>query len=315
MEITELREKYYVLNKSYKKKLVFHLGADAGFFSEYNNMILAMLYCLTNKIQFVLYSGDANFGYKKGWDDYFFPFCDEATNNFHKKYNFRDYDFFQKRLSKKDRIKIRIYKFLYKIDYFTQDLWLSIRNRDHEKEIYNIPEIGIVNDPLREACRKLVLLTWQYNIDTATIIKNKIESLKLPQEYLGFHIRRGDKHTEQDLIGISSYLDKAQVISSTRDAFILTDDYNVIAEIKKLYPEWNIYTLCNESETGYEHAQFIKENKSAIKEAHLNLFASTDILSCSGYFVGTFGSNPGMFLGMKMNTHNSLSIDINWRIW
>lgn len=237
------------------------------------------------------------------------------TNNFHQKYNFRDYDFFQKRLSGKDRIKIKVYKFIHKIDYFTQDLWLSIRNRDHEKKIYNIPEIGIVNNSLRETCRKLVFLTWQYNIDTATVIKSKIESLKLPQEYLGFHIRRGDKHIEQDLIGISSYLNKAEAISNTKDAFILTDDYKVITETKKLYPEWNIYTLCKESETGYEHAQFKKKNKSVIKEAHLNLFASTDILSCSEYFVGTFGSNPGMFLGLKMDIQNSLSIDINWQIW
>lgn len=315
MEITELRKKYYALNKSYKKKLIFHLGADAGFFSEYNNMILAILYCLTNKIQFVLYSEDANFGYKKGWTDYFLPFCDEVNDNFHKKYNFRDYDFLQKRLSKKDRIKIKIYKFLHRIDYFTQDLWLSIRNRNHEKETYNIPELGIINHSLRESCQKLISLTWQYNLYTAPIIKNKIESLKLPQEYLGFHIRRGDKHIEQDLIGISIYLNKAEVICNTRNAFILTDDYKVITETKKLYPEWSIYSLCNESETGYEHALFKKENKSTIKDAHLNLFASIDILSHSKYFIGTFGSNPGMFLGMKMNTLNSLSIDINWQIW
>lgn len=315
MEITELRKKYYALNKSYKKKLIFHLGADAGFFSEYNNMILAILYCLTNKIQFVLYSEDANFGYKKGWCDYFLPFCDETRNSFHKKYNFRDYDFFQKKLNKIDRVKIKIYKSLYKVDYFTQDLWLSIRNRNQENKVYNIPEIGIINNSLREACQKLIFLTWQYNIETAPIVTSKMESLKLSQEYLGFHIRRGDKHIEQDLIGISSYLNKAEVISNTKNAFILTDDYKVITETKKLYPKWNIYTLCNESETGYEHTQLKKENKSTIKEVHLNLFASMDILSHSKYFVGTFGSNPGMFLGMKMGAQNSLGIDINWRIW
>lgn len=315
MHITELRKKYYALNKSYRKKLIFHLGSDAGFFSEYNNMILAILYCLVNKIQFVLYSEDANFGYKKGWSDYFSPFCDEITNDFHKKYNFRDYDFFQQRLSKTDRLKIRIYKFIHRKDYFTQDLWLSIRKRDHEKKIYNIPELGIVNNSLRGSCQKLIYMTWQYNIDTAPIIKDRLESLKLPQEYLGFHIRRGDKHIEQDLIGISDYMNKAEAISNIRNAFILTDDYKVITETKKLYPEWSIYTLCKESETGYEHAQFKKEGKSTIKDAHLNLFASIDILSQSKYFIGTFGSNPGMFLGMKMDTQKTLSIDINWQIW
>lgn len=33
-------------------------------------MILVMLYCLQHKIQFKLYSRDANFGYEKGWTDF-----------------------------------------------------------------------------------------------------------------------------------------------------------------------------------------------------------------------------------------------------
>jgi hypothetical protein len=37
--MTDLQEKYNTLNNSYKKTLVFHLGKDAGFFSEYNFMI------------------------------------------------------------------------------------------------------------------------------------------------------------------------------------------------------------------------------------------------------------------------------------
>ncbi|GHV16741.1 hypothetical protein FACS1894169_10890 [Bacteroidia bacterium] len=315
MEITELRKKYYALNKSFRKKLIFHLGSDAGFFSEYNNMILAILYCLVNKIQFVLYSEDANFGYKKGWSDYFLPFCGETNSNFHRKYNFRDFDFLRQRLSRKDKLKIRVYKMLNGVDFLTQDLWLQIRDRNHENEIYNIPELGIINRSLRDACKNLIIMTWKYEAKTDSTIKNKINSLNLPTEYIGFHIRRGDKHVEQNLIGISEYLNKAEAISNTRNAFILTDDYKVITETKKLYPAWNIFTLCKESETGYEHAQFKKKDKSIIKDAHLNLFASIDILSRSKYFVGTFGSNPGMFLGMRMNAQNSISIDITWQIW
>jgi hypothetical protein len=201
------------------------------------------------------------------------------------------------------------------VDFLTQDLWLHIRDRNHENEIYNIPELGIINSSLRDTCKSLIIMTWKYEAEIGSIIKNKIKSLNLPAEYLGFHIRRGDKHVEQNLIGISEYLNKAETISNTKNAFILTDDYKVITETKKLYPAWNIFTLCKESETGYEHAQFKKRDKSIIKDAHLNLFASTDILSCSKYFVGTFGSNPGMFLGMRMNAQNSLSIDITWQIW
>ena len=71
----EIREAYQQLNSSFKRTLVYHIGIDAGFFTEYTYMIHAMLYCLTHQIQFKLYSSDANFKYDKGWTDYFQPFC------------------------------------------------------------------------------------------------------------------------------------------------------------------------------------------------------------------------------------------------
>ena len=58
--------------------MIFHLGIDAGFFTEYTYMLHAMLYCLQHKIQFKLYSDDANFGWEKGWTDCFVPFCEEV---------------------------------------------------------------------------------------------------------------------------------------------------------------------------------------------------------------------------------------------
>ena len=63
---------YQKLNDSFKPTLVFHLGVEAGFFSEFNNMVLAMLYCLHHAIRFVLYSDNANFKVGKGWDNHFF---------------------------------------------------------------------------------------------------------------------------------------------------------------------------------------------------------------------------------------------------
>ncbi|MEO3228964.1 hypothetical protein ABHC61_04475, partial [Parabacteroides merdae] len=63
----KLKEAYQKVNEKFESVLVFHVGESAGFFSEYNCMILVMLYCLQHKIQFKLYSRDANFGYEKGW--------------------------------------------------------------------------------------------------------------------------------------------------------------------------------------------------------------------------------------------------------
>ena len=57
-------EQYNRINSSFKKKLIFHLGAEGGFYSEFNNMISAILYCLKYKYKFILYSKDANFATK-----------------------------------------------------------------------------------------------------------------------------------------------------------------------------------------------------------------------------------------------------------
>ena len=79
MDSVDLLNKYKELNESYKPILVYHVGIDAGFFSEFNDLIFMILYCLEHKIQFKLYSDDANFGIEKGWQDYFEPFCEEVA--------------------------------------------------------------------------------------------------------------------------------------------------------------------------------------------------------------------------------------------
>ena len=80
---------YNKLNNSFKKKLVFRIGESAGFFSEYNNMVLAMHYCLVNRIRFILNSKDANFSIHKGWEDFFKPFCKEYNYSLFQIYNLR----------------------------------------------------------------------------------------------------------------------------------------------------------------------------------------------------------------------------------
>jgi len=302
---------YNKLNNSYKKTLVFHLGVEAGFFSEYNNMILAMLYCLKHKIKFVLFSKDSNFRFKNGWTDFFLPFCDEQKNNFLlSKYNQR-----RSRLKARHKIVIKLYKIFNKIDYFTYDLWNSIRNRNIETEKYSIPELNI-NGNILEACRVLINLTWNYNESTSRKIQEIKESLGLPFSYIGFHIRMGDKNIESNLRPINEYINKSQIFSPLKVAFVLTDDYRVIDFLEENYRDWTFYTLCDRNENGYFHNNFQKESLEKRKLSHFRLFASIDILSKSELFVGTFSSNPGMFLGMKMDTSRCLGVDLEkWQIW
>ena len=318
-------EEYNKLNDSFKRTLVFHVGWRAGFFSEYNNMILAMIFCMINKIKFVLYSNDATFKYQTGWNDYFLPFCESTNNPIHKYLNMRPIQLKITEIKNLKTlnwyIKINVFNLLAKLskpfvsfDYYTQDLWYKIRSLDIDRN-YCIPALGI-NGNLLDACNVMVKLTWNYNTQTQNAINTLISSVQLPKKYVGVHIRRGDKSKETKLLDRQKYMDKVKPLSDIRDLFISTDDYQIIDDINMEYKEYVIYTLCNKDERGYFQEKFIKQEKEMIKRAHENLFASIDLLNNAQYFIGTFTSNLGIFLGMRMPQNRVTSIDLDkWQIW
>ena len=307
----ELVERYRALNESLAKKLVFRIGIEAGFFSEYNNMILAMAYCLKHGIRFSMYSENAWFS-KTGWTEFFEPFCQEEKARIHNRINTREVP---PPPGKRMWLLTGVSRLKYGIDYFTYELWQEFRNRALEQESFVIPELGI-DGKLREACKVLTDITWRYNPATQNEVDQIIESVVLPAQYLGFHIRGGDKFIEDRLHPVSRYFDEIAGRSTCRNAFVLTDDYRVIDTIRHDYPEWTIYTLCREDERGYYHQDFMKRDPDFIREQTLRLFTSTDILRNSEFFIGTFTSNPGMYLGMRMNRERCLGVgNTSWRLW
>ena len=82
MNPNDLATRYHLLNSSFKKTMIYHIGIDAGFFTEYTYMLHAMLYCLQHKIQFKLYSDDANSDGKKVGKIVSPPSASKCTNRF-----------------------------------------------------------------------------------------------------------------------------------------------------------------------------------------------------------------------------------------
>lgn len=322
---TDTLDSYVLLNNSFKKKMVFNIGVEAGFYSEYNNMILCMLYCLENKISFSLYSSNANFKISRGWSDYFLPFCKEESNRYHARYNLRRpnnrqgtgltnkiknaLDPFREKL-----VRIVYFKSTQQSDYFTHNLWDKFHNYNFQTKKFNIPELGI-DGGIRHACSVLIGLTLRFNPTTTDRIAAIISSMQLPAEYIGLHIRRGDKILEFEYNDVKDYMSKSEKLSDLRVAFVLTDDYGIIEELRNEYPEWKIYTLCQEKERGYDHKLFQQEGLEQKNVKQINLFASIEMLSNASLFIGTYGSNPGMFMGMRLPENKCYSVDFDkWRI-
>lgn len=303
-------EKYAEVNGSHTRYLYFHLGVNAGFFSEFNNMLLAMLYCLDRKIQFVLYSADANFRTEKGWDDFFLPFCPETDDDFHHRYNYRWLKIYPPRR----KLKIHFLKRRHGIDLLTHDVWRKFKNEAFARRHFVIPELGI-DGGLLDATRVLHSLVWRYNDKTREDVDRRKAAVGVPARHVGIHIRGGDKIIEHEVFGAAPYMEKAAALSGLRDAFVLTDDYSVIERLRSDYPEWRFYTTCAPSERGYYHEEYQKLDAQAKAAQLLNLFAAMDLLAESELFAGTFSSNPGMNMGMRMAEGRAFGIDYpSWKI-
>ncbi|MFZ4798842.1 MAG: hypothetical protein ACOYMA_15180 [Bacteroidia bacterium] len=300
-----------------QKTLIFHVGCSAGFFSEYLEMMAAIVYCKLNNIQFKLYSKDANFGHKNGWTDFFEPFCEEVTEDFHSKYNLRfKYPSLTRLIIKKILknkniptwcwkklslwyLKVFLtapyYKTKYQFYYYTHDLWTKIQNNKTKQleKYYKEVEIKAIND------------TWRLNPSTQKEVDKIIKNLNLPDKFIGTQVRAGDKSTEQLTYHFTDYLNKIDSLQTNiKDIFILTDDYSIITDIKSQFPQYRIFTLCNENEKGYDNDIFQNQNKDMKKSKLINLIASVEILWKSEILVGAIIANPSLFLYLRQHQNS-----------
>ena len=317
----EWLQQYSALNNSFRHRMIFRIGVDSGFFSEYNNMILSLLYCLHHKIQFVLHSNTANFAFQEGWNDFFLPFGRESRDPFVGRYNVRPYIIENSQENGLKKIikysyLIGAYKKLIGVKYFTQDLWHPYRNPEFANTRFTVPELNWHEAGLLDVCRDVIARLWRYSAPSAAIVQEFKSLVKLPDEYISIHVRAGDKSTEVSLTGPDAYVRHAARHSHNRTAFVLTDDYTTVETLRTSYPDWIFYTLCSPQERGYDQKVFARIDKSTKYNHHLRLFAELDIAAAATHFIGTYSSNVGMFMGMRIGQEKCDCLDFDqWLIW
>lgn len=301
-------EKYKQLNASYTTKAVIHFGTGLGFFSEFNSMVFMVLECLKSKYQFVLYSDDAHFALGNGWNEFFEPFSPQVHNKFHHFFNRRYF------INSKYRKLLTTAECVYKLctnNLLTHDLFYKSRTVSFQESFFYIPELEI-NGNCKSACGTICRMIYKFNDKYQLKINEIINKLALPQDYVSFHIRSGDKITERELIGPDKYVERIQGLTTCNHIFVATDDYSNIEYLKSKYPQYIYHTLTPIHKRGYDQNSFnnIKDKKS-IQDDMLELFATIEILRNSKICIGTYGSNIGMFLGMMMDDDRFISLDYN----
>ncbi|KQN30876.1 hypothetical protein ASE92_19250 [Pedobacter sp. Leaf41] len=304
-----LISQYQNINNKFDKQLIFRLGSEAGFFSEYNNMVFAIIYCLDNAIKFTLSSNNSNFS-KIGWQEYFNEFCTEVYDEFHFESNYR----LHHKPSIVKRIKNKFKKYS-SSTYLTQDLWGKFHSSTFEKLNFNIKELQI-HGSLLNASQRIIGITWSYNNTIKKQIDSIIDTLSLPKKYASLHIRMGDKYKETKITDPEHYVEKLTQYTDTKDIFVATDDYSVIITLQEKFPLYQFNSLTEPQAKGYDQQEFTKLNELKKYSELVLLFASIEILAQSTNLVCTYTSNIGMYLAMRRGLQYTHDVNgRNWAIW
>ncbi|WP_212004995.1 hypothetical protein [Chitinophaga sp. HK235] len=298
---------YSDLNKGFDT-LIFRLGSSAGLFSEFNNMILAMVYCLEKNIQFQLYSKNASYS-EDGWLDFFEPFTDHHNDSFNDKFNHRPYVIALPKES--------IFKSFFDIPrkkkiLRTQHVWKKIRKYKYARKI-NIPAF---KGTLVEMSACIIHNIWKYNQKTQDKIDALLSSITIPEEYIAVHIRRGDKDTEAPHTELDAYFKKIEGLElSHLPVFLATDDSLIIEEVQKKFPLKKIFYLPYKRNTGFFMEEFRQLSEDKKYEEVVQLLAEIEIMKKSTAFIGTYSSNIGMFLSMARQDEMTFGIDYaHWKV-
>ena len=295
-------EEYEQYNTQFKRRLIWHFGTGNGFYSELNGLMLGVLYAAQYGYQFVLYAQDSNAGMPNGWEDIFRPFCPRFPLKLIGKSILTG----TKHNCHRNKL-VNIYK-LFSNDITEDDVfWYTHTNRFAVAE-YDIPALGIKGD-INQAMRRIIPLVYRFNPQYRQEIDNLKAKVEMPEHYIGIHIRVGDKANEVNLIPPRRYIEKSMSTNSVSNAFIYTDNINVINKLKDEYIGINFYTLVDDNDAGYDMRRLTNMSYEERRKQLVKMFASIEILLCSELFVGTFSSNPGMFIGMLLDKNHVVGMD------
>lgn len=307
----EFWKRYARLNQKFSKKLVFHLGASAGLFSEINGMISAMVYYLKRGIGFQMYCGDANFTRDgKGWQSFFLPAVPECCESFHHHYNHR----MNHLNAKNDFLKLLqaipavLLKRKYGFHYFTYELFDRILQENWAGRIIHCDDLNF-SGSFPDAFALFAHYLWRLNQETTLQCEKLIRSLQLPKTFVAFQIRSGDKIVEAKLPPPDIYLQKATQLTTIRNAFILTDDYRIFEYLQQKWKNWQFHTLAEKSEKGYyiQQLQLLPDETFRLK--HISLIASMELFRRAEYFIGSYFPNPCIFANALRCYKNNIFID------
>lgn len=159
---------------------------------------------------------------------------------------------------------------------------------------------GMSPDPNNDliTMRQLFKYTFQLSPSVIPGVTQEVNVLKLPVDYVGIHVRWGDKvgasvHAsdprESTYIPISVYTREIRAFD-IRDVYIATDDYRAVEELRSnLGPDYTVHTRTDRKTRGFSITKYF-DSLPRLGDS-LDLWVDMEILGSAHTFVGNFESN------------------------
>ena len=303
-----------------KKRIIYSLSTR-GMYSELFNLCLAIVYANHHQKHLKLNTWLWNSRIKKGWEDYFEPTLECSNNPFSAqdkvytnekpwigKIYYKPKEFF----SFYYRMVLNcIYQILHPSHVLTKGIFQNMRSKEFIHTILGKDAFSFMASTFKQM--------YALNKDTKEQLKQRIDDLRLPDAYIGVHIRRGDKITSKEMqeIRLDKYINTiVNYKSVSSNVYIATDDTSIINDIKeKLRPYgFEIFYNINNQSTGFNEAVFNNTSKKNRQEETLNVLLDMEILIHSSFFIGTYTSNLSRVVPFFLGLDKCISLDNDWNI-
>lgn len=332
----EVWQKY---NRSFARRLVYRVGDSAGFFSEINNMLFALVWAFDHKVRFELCSRFSNLG-DVGWKDFFLPFTDEMCRSqlmgVNRRYLRKD----------DDEAKIAQLKKEENVQLLTQDVFRKFfENRNFATKVFDFQELQVAGNSFAVA-RAFALALYRLNHKTLADIQSltserlaevfangcvrSVSPSELKDEdFIAIQMRAGDIKKEcfwrrQPILGAKPYAQyirqffygyESGLLPCAKKVFVFADDFRLVRQLAFLLPEFRIFSLCTPLERGFDYECFMKQDDVSRHYGLLKILANIEICRRALLFVGTRVSNPSWFLRLIMPENKVRFVDCQRLMW
>ena len=303
-----------------KKTTIIYSLSTRGLYSELFNLCIAIVYAHHYKLSLKLNTWTWNSRLKDGWNDYFEPRLACNNNPFSAQdkvytnerpwlgkiyYKPNEFFSFYYRL-----LLNKIYRIFHPRHLLTKDIFANMRSDKFIHDILKEDAFLLMSDSFKQF--------YKLNKETKRYIEKKKEIIKLPKDYIGVHIRRGDKITSEEMkeIHFDKYINAIIEKKDVSNVYIATDDVSTINNLKPKLNAlgFNVFYNSSSQSQGFDETTYNQSSKEAKQEEMINVLLDMEMLTHSKFFIGTYTSNLSRVVPFFLGLDRCKSLDNDWNI-